>query len=158
VRKTTARNMYNNNYVDCCIITTYINVIHGSSLAARYMNLVLSESFPLLPTHSRCRVCLFSFDHTQTHTTVGRTPLDEGSARRRDFYLTTQTLTRDKHPCPGWDSNPMIPESARPHTYALDRGATGIGYLVLSQNNISLFAEFLAIFTVSLCSKDFYPR
>jgi hypothetical protein len=26
----------------------------------------------------------FSLDHTQTHTTVGRTPLDEGSARRRD--------------------------------------------------------------------------
>jgi hypothetical protein len=27
-----------------------------------------------------------------THITVGRTPLDEGSARRRDLYLTTQTL------------------------------------------------------------------
>jgi hypothetical protein len=31
-------------------------------------------------------------DHTQAHTTVGRTPLDEGSARRRDLYLTKQTL------------------------------------------------------------------
>jgi hypothetical protein len=29
---------------------------------------------------------------TLRHTTVGRTPLDEGSARRRDLYLTTQTL------------------------------------------------------------------
>ena len=28
--------------------------------------------------------------HTQRHTTVGRTPLDEWSARRRDLYLTTQ--------------------------------------------------------------------
>jgi len=28
-------------------------------------------------------------DHTQRHTTVGRTPVDEGSARRRDLYLTT---------------------------------------------------------------------
>jgi hypothetical protein len=28
-------------------------------------------------------------DHTQWHTTVGRTPLDEWSARRRDLYLTT---------------------------------------------------------------------
>jgi len=26
-------------------------------------------------------------DHTQRRTTVGRTPLDEWSARRRDFYL-----------------------------------------------------------------------
>jgi len=29
-------------------------------------------------------------DHTQRRTTVGRTPLDEWSARRRDLYLTTQ--------------------------------------------------------------------
>jgi hypothetical protein len=29
-------------------------------------------------------------DHTQRRSTVGRTPLDERSARRRDFYLTTQ--------------------------------------------------------------------
>jgi hypothetical protein len=35
----------------------------------------------------------FLLDHTQTHTTVGsRIPLDEGLARRRDLYLTTQTL------------------------------------------------------------------
>jgi hypothetical protein len=30
-------------------------------------------------------------DHTQRRTTVGRTPLDEWSARRRDVYLTTHT-------------------------------------------------------------------
>jgi hypothetical protein len=68
--------------------------------------IVCSPSLFYLLVHSRCRGCLFSLDHTQTHTTVGRTPLDEGSARRRDLYLTTQTLTRDKHPCPWWDSNP----------------------------------------------------
>jgi hypothetical protein len=45
-----------------------------------------------LLVHSRCRGCLFSLDHTQTHTTVGRIPLDERSARHRDLYLTTQTL------------------------------------------------------------------
>jgi len=28
-------------------------------------------------------------DHTQRRSTVGRTPLDERSARRRDLYLTT---------------------------------------------------------------------
>ena len=32
---------------------------------------------------------LMSPDHTQRRTTVGRTPLDEWSARRRDLYLTT---------------------------------------------------------------------
>jgi hypothetical protein len=69
------------------------------------------------------RLFLFSLDHTQTHTAAGRTPLDEGSARRRDLYLTTQTLTRDKHPCPRLDSNPRsqqalgrrpMPQTARP--------------------------------------------
>ena len=32
---------------------------------------------------------LMFLDHTQRLGTVGRTPLDEGSARRRDLYLTT---------------------------------------------------------------------
>jgi hypothetical protein len=49
---------------------------------------------------------LTSRDHTQGHTTVARTPLDEWSARRRDLYLTRTTLTTDKHTCPRWDSNP----------------------------------------------------
>ena len=31
-------------------------------------------------------------DHTQRRTTVGRTPLDEWSARRRDLYLTTHDI------------------------------------------------------------------
>ena len=32
---------------------------------------------------------LWFLDHTLRHTTVGRTPLDEWSHRRRDLYLTT---------------------------------------------------------------------
>jgi hypothetical protein len=57
---------------------------------------LLSPSLFYLLVHSRCRGCLFSLDNTQTHTTVGRTPLDEGSAPRRDLYLTTQTLYKRK--------------------------------------------------------------
>jgi len=56
----------------------------------------------------------FSFlrflDHTQRRTTVGRTPLDEWSARRRDICLTT--LTTDKHPCPRRDSNPQSQQAS----------------------------------------------
>jgi hypothetical protein len=44
---------------------------------------------------------VISSDHTQAHTTVGKTPLDEGSARRRDLYLTTQTLYRTNIHVPG---------------------------------------------------------
>jgi len=32
---------------------------------------------------------LMFLDHTQRRTTVGRTPVDESLARRRDLYLTT---------------------------------------------------------------------
>ena len=32
---------------------------------------------------------LMFLDHTQRRSTVGKTPLDEWSARRRDLYLTT---------------------------------------------------------------------
>ena len=41
-------------------------------------------------------------DHTQRRTTVGRTPLDEWSARRRDLYLTTlDTHNRQTSTPPG---------------------------------------------------------
>jgi hypothetical protein len=54
-------------------------------------------------------------------TTVGRTPLDEWSARRRDLYLKTH-ITHNRHPCPRWDSKP--PSQL---THALDSAVTGTG-------------------------------
>ena len=38
-------------------------------------------------------------DHTQRRNTVGRTPLNEWSVRRRDLYLTTHN-NHNRHPCP----------------------------------------------------------
>ena len=61
-------------------------------------------------------------DHTQRRTTVGRTPLDEWSARCRDLYLTKYNTTT--HPCPLWYSNPQSQQAS-----ALDRAATGTGLL-----------------------------
>jgi hypothetical protein len=73
------------------------------------------------------RLFIFTWSHSDTHHTFGRIPLDEWSARRRCLYLTTQTLTRDRHLClPVW-FEPTITTSARPQTYVLDRAATGIG-------------------------------
>jgi hypothetical protein len=57
-----------------------LNVIHFSEVAV------------LLTFTTHLRVLASSFlrfrDHTQWHNTVGRTPLYEWSARRRDLYLT----------------------------------------------------------------------
>jgi hypothetical protein len=57
---------------------------------------VRSPSLSYLLAHSRCRGVVFALDHTQAHTTLGRTPLDERSARRKYLYLTTQTLYKTK--------------------------------------------------------------
>jgi len=49
------------------------------------------------------------------HTTVGRTPPDEWSARRKDLYLrthNTHTLTRGKHLCPRSDSHPQYQQAS----------------------------------------------
>jgi hypothetical protein len=72
-------------------------------------------------------VVLFSHDHTQTHTTVSRTPLDEGSARRRDLCLTIQTLHKRQISMPPVGFEPTISASARPKAHALDRADIGIG-------------------------------
>ena len=63
-------------------------------------------------------------DHTGL-TTVGKTPLDEWSARRRDLNLTTyNTHSRQTSMLPvGLEST--ISAGERPQTYALDRSATG---------------------------------
>ena len=60
-------------------------------------------------------------DHTQRRTIVGRTPLDEGSARRRDLYL--KTLTTDFHAPGGIRTRDLSRRTAQ--TDALDRAATG---------------------------------
>jgi hypothetical protein len=60
------------------------------------------------PPHSRGFL-----HHAQRRTTVGRTPLDEWSARRKNLHLKT-----DKHPCPGRDSNQQSQQASgrRPTT------------------------------------------
>jgi hypothetical protein len=74
------------------------------------------------PSHYR----RFTITFRHTHTTLGRNPLDQWSARRRDLYLTTQNThkTETSMPPPGFE--PAIPSSERPQTHALDRAATGI--------------------------------
>jgi len=73
----------------------------------------------------------FSFtmflDHTQRSTTVGSTPLDEGSARRTDLHLTTHNTHNRQTSMPPVGFEPTISAGERSQTYALDRAATGIG-------------------------------
>jgi len=68
------------------------------------------------PTRAMASSFLRFLDHTQWCIAVGRTPLDEWSARRRDLYLTTHK--RFEH---------TISAGERPQTHALDGTATGTG-------------------------------
>jgi hypothetical protein len=55
-----------------------------------------------------------SLDYTQRRNTVGTTPLDEWSARRRDFYLTTHnTHNRQTSVPPVW-IEPKLSAGERP--------------------------------------------
>jgi hypothetical protein len=64
-----------------------------------------------------------SRSHTFKHTALGRTPLDEWSARRRDLYLTTHNTHKRQTFMPPAGFEPTIPASERPQTNALDRAA-----------------------------------
>jgi hypothetical protein len=50
------------------------------------------------------------------HTTLGRTPLDEGPARRRDLYLTTHNTHKRQTSMPplGFEPTILISDSLRP--------------------------------------------
>jgi hypothetical protein len=91
-------------------------------------------------------------DHTFRHTTVGRTPLDEEPARRRDFYLTTHNTHKRQTSMPPTGFEPTIPVSERPQTHALDRAATGIDLLLLllliinCTKWVSITTQFLSLF------------
>ena len=69
----------------------------------------------------------WGFEITLRHTTLGRTPLDEWSARRRNVYLTTHNTHKRQTTVLPASSEPAIPASERPQTHALGRAATGIG-------------------------------
>jgi len=69
----------------------------------------------------------FSRSHTKRRITVGRTPLDEWSARRRDLYLTTHNTNNRHTDVPPAEFEPTIPASERPQTHTVDRAANETG-------------------------------
>ena len=80
-----------------CLVTLLLLCIASSQTGVGFgeiLHCARASSFPRLLDDTR-------------RTTVGRTPLDEWPVRRRDLYLTWQTLTREKLPCPRWYSNPQ---------------------------------------------------
>jgi len=64
-------------------------------------------------------------NHTQWRTTVGRTPLDEWSARRGDLFLTTHNTHNRQTFMTLLGFETTISAGERPQTYAFDSAVTG---------------------------------
>ena len=60
---------------------------------------------------------LMFLEHTQRRTTVGRTPPDERSARRRDLYQTTHDTYNRQISMPPVGFEPKISAGERPKAY-----------------------------------------
>ena len=94
-------------------------------------NLLIRQFFVCLflhnsPRWARTSSFLRFLDHTQRRTTVGRTPLDEGSARRRGLSLTTHNTHNRQTSMPPVGFEPTISADERPQIHALDCADTGI--------------------------------
>jgi hypothetical protein len=78
--------------------------------------------------------------HSGRHTTLGRTPLDEWSARRIALYRKIHNIRKRQTCMPPAGFEPAIPASKRPQTHTLDRATTGIG-ASFNSLSISLFTN-----------------
>ena len=96
----------------------------------------LLSAWNLLLIHCRCRVSLMPLitlhdsppTHTHTHH-IGITPLDRGSVRRRDLYLTKHNTRNKQTSMHAAAFESAIPASERTQTHAADCTATRIGRL-----------------------------
>jgi len=79
---------------------------------------------------------------TLRHTTLGRTPLDEWSARRSAHYLTTHNPHKRQVSILPARFEPAIPANERPQTHALYRAATGIGTYVIYKDIYTDYAMY----------------
>ena len=79
------------------------------------------------------------------HTTGGRTPLGEWSARRRDLYLTTNNTHNRQTSMILAGFEPTLPTSGRPQTCALDCAAAGTSFVWYEATNYRDGGDYLFI-------------
>ena len=121
------------SYRLCCVVvcdleTSRIGAPYIYDISNVRVNALISFLFGVTaPKWARVSSFTRFLDHTQGRTTVGRTSLDEWSARRRDLYLTTHTTHNRQTSIPPMGFEPPVPANERPQTYALDSSATGTG-------------------------------
>jgi len=70
-----------------CHLLALLGVHHFLNVSRIRVNITFFLLWPCDPTPVMASLFLRFLDHTQRLTALGRTPLDEWSARRRDLYL-----------------------------------------------------------------------
>ena len=134
---------------------------------------IIQVNTSLLKYFSSCRclfVCLFMaqqppsgpgpprstrfIDHTKRRTTVGRTPLDEWSARPETSTWQHTALTIDRHPWPRWDLNPQSQQASdsRPTPSAWPLGSACVE---VTRVNVSKRVEVTTECQEKLCNEGF---
>jgi len=127
-----------------------INTRNGIRITVRLFSLFASYSI------SKCHICVFlktgfswysfffhdltaqlalgllcevPWSHSFRHTTLGRTPLDEWSARGRDLYLPIHNTQKRQTSMSLEAFEPTNPPTEWRQTHTLDRTTTGIDHL-----------------------------
>ena len=94
------------------------------------------------PTRSMASSLLRFLGQTQQRITVGRTPLDEWSARRRDLWQHT-TLTTDKQPCPGGIRTHDLSRKVAADLHLRPRGYFFFFYWIVSGTGMLVTVKYL---------------
>ena len=114
------------------------------SPSIHFLSFFISYSDILLRTHDRCREPFLLFiTLNDTHTHTQRTPLDEGSARSRDLYLTTHNNHKRQTSMSPAGFGPAIPATVRPQTHELNSASIGIVSIYF---RVSHFIPFFRVF------------
>jgi hypothetical protein len=126
---------------DCSVLDiTYVEVSSVACYCNLFMSVARSNSFFQFMV-LQAVICttaqqpplgqgLLSIEDSRSHSvrlsTLGRTPLDEWSARRRNLYVTTHNTSKRQKPLPPVGFEPEMPACERPKTHALDRETTRV--------------------------------
>jgi hypothetical protein len=92
--------------------------LHVSRIRVKSLTLRLLMAYIYIYIYMEHLFLMF-LDHTRQRSTVGRTPLDERSARRRDLYLTTHNTHNRQISMPAVGFKPTISASERPQAKAM---------------------------------------
>ena len=93
-------------------------------------------------------------DHIQRRITVGRTPLDEWSAHRRDLYLTSHSTPIRQISMPLVGFQPIISAGKWPQMYSLDHAATGTGLKGVYRFSLNIIESVLPVCPVYFCGQS----